>query len=105
MITLEGSTFDGGISLVCESDGWLPEPVIEWLDSKGGLLTTQQPEKTKGPNGVGVKQRLVAYQSDTNSYVCRLRQRGNKGTFYEKEVLKEATLYISGSLICHKEYA
>ncbi|XP_076134506.1 butyrophilin-like protein 10 [Alosa pseudoharengus] len=97
-ITLEGTRKDGGISLVCESNRWWPEPVLEWLDDQGRLLTAQQLETNLGPNGFRLKQQLVAYLSQTNPYVCRLTQNGI-GPVFKSKVVKEATLYISVEIL------
>ncbi|XP_076144148.1 uncharacterized protein LOC143126118 [Alosa pseudoharengus] len=93
-IISEGVTWDGGISLVCESEGWRPDPVLEWLDSQGRLLTAEPPEMLLGPNGFRVTRRLVAYRGDTNNYVCRLTQK-DKRTPFEREVEMEAIFHIS----------
>ncbi|XP_062375060.1 butyrophilin subfamily 3 member A2-like isoform X2 [Sardina pilchardus] len=92
LITPEGIRKDGGFTLVCESEGWWPEPVLEWLDRKGRLLTAEPPETVLGPNGVRVKRRLVAYNG--NQYVCRLTQQDARVAF-EKLVVMEATFHIS----------
>uniref|UniRef100_A0A3B1JVT9 Ig-like domain-containing protein n=1 Tax=Astyanax mexicanus TaxID=7994 RepID=A0A3B1JVT9_ASTMX len=41
VITMEGYDKSGGISLVCESRGWKPEPEVLWLNSEGVSLTAE----------------------------------------------------------------
>ncbi|XP_062387682.1 butyrophilin-like protein 2 [Sardina pilchardus] len=94
-IISEGVRWDGAISLVCESEGWWPEPVLEWLDSQGKLLNAETTEIHQGPNGFGVKRRLVAYRRDTEHYVCRLTQKDER-TALEREVEMDTTFHISG---------
>ncbi|KAL0194930.1 hypothetical protein M9458_008502, partial [Cirrhinus mrigala] len=35
VITVDGVDHSGGLHLHCESEGWYPEPDLEWLDSEG----------------------------------------------------------------------
>ncbi|RXN12756.1 butyrophilin 3 [Labeo rohita] len=35
VITVDGFDYSGGLHLQCESEGWYPEPDLEWLNSEG----------------------------------------------------------------------
>lgn len=69
--------------------------MIEWLDNEGRLLSAGRHEIHLGPKGLTVKQRMVAYLSHTNHYVCRLTQIDDR-IIINREVVKEAKFIILG---------
>uniref|UniRef100_A0A671RV81 Ig-like domain-containing protein n=1 Tax=Sinocyclocheilus anshuiensis TaxID=1608454 RepID=A0A671RV81_9TELE len=44
VITVDGFDHSGGLHLQCESEGWNPEPDLEWLDSAGVSLSSETTE-------------------------------------------------------------
>ncbi|XP_072544118.1 butyrophilin subfamily 1 member A1-like [Salminus brasiliensis] len=75
VITMEGYDNSGGISLVCESGGWNPEPKVLWLDREGVTLTAEATETHRDTEGFRVKRHITVYNSDSDSFYCRLLQR------------------------------
>ncbi|XP_072544902.1 butyrophilin subfamily 2 member A1-like [Salminus brasiliensis] len=73
VITMEGYDSSGGISLVCESGGWNPEPEVLWLDREGVTLTAEATEIHKDTEGFRVKRHITVYNS--NRFYCRLLQK------------------------------
>ncbi len=59
MITVDGFDHSGGLHLQCESEGWYPEPVLEWLNSEGVLLSPETREKHRNTKG---------FQCETNHH-------------------------------------
>ncbi|XP_042200710.1 butyrophilin subfamily 1 member A1-like [Callorhinchus milii] len=64
--------YSGGIRLVCESEGWFPEPDILWLDGNGVNLTAQsQTKEEKNPEGfVNVRTSLNITKDSSNRFKC-----------------------------------
>ncbi|XP_050958586.1 butyrophilin-like protein 3 [Labeo rohita] len=44
VITVDGFDHSGGLHLLCESEGWYPEPDLEWLNSEGVSLSSETTE-------------------------------------------------------------
>uniref|UniRef100_W5KC77 Si:ch211-216p19.6 n=1 Tax=Astyanax mexicanus TaxID=7994 RepID=W5KC77_ASTMX len=86
VITMEGYDNSGGISLVCESRGWNPEPEVLWLNREGVSLTAEDTETHRDTEGFTVRSRITVYNSDRIH--CRLLQ---------KHHLREAEIIISGN--------
>uniref|UniRef100_A0A8B9R8X2 Ig-like domain-containing protein n=1 Tax=Astyanax mexicanus TaxID=7994 RepID=A0A8B9R8X2_ASTMX len=84
VITMEGYDKSGGISLVCESRGWKPEPEVLWLNREGVSLTAEDTETHRDTEGFTVRSRITVYNSDRIH--CRLQQ---------KHHLREAEIIIS----------
>ncbi|KAL0983767.1 hypothetical protein UPYG_G00132500 [Umbra pygmaea] len=75
VVSIEGHR-DGGMGLLCESEGWHPEPELVWLDSKGVSLSDGRPETQRELNGFyTVKQQVIVQETDTNRFTCRVLQR------------------------------
>ncbi|XP_045569873.1 butyrophilin subfamily 1 member A1-like [Salmo salar] len=65
----------GGMGLLCESEGWHPEPELAWLDSKGVHLSAGPPETHRDFKGFyRVKQHVIVQETDTNRFTCRVQQ-------------------------------
>lgn len=92
LISLEDYKHDG-ICLVCESGGWKPEPVLDWLDSEGRSLTAKPTEMHRESDGFRVKRRLIIHKADTKYYTCRVSQKDERQT--TEKIMKEAMLRIS----------
>ncbi|XP_064817212.1 butyrophilin subfamily 2 member A1-like [Oncorhynchus masou masou] len=66
---------EGGMGLLCESEGWHPEPELVWLDSKGVHLSAGPPEIHRSFKGFyRVKQHVIVQETDTNRFTCRVQQ-------------------------------
>ncbi|KAL0983754.1 hypothetical protein UPYG_G00132280 [Umbra pygmaea] len=75
VVSIEGHR-DGGMGLLCESEGWHPEPELVWLDSKGVSLSDGRPETHRDLNGFyTVRQQVIVQETDTNRFTCRVLQR------------------------------
>ncbi|XP_017555162.1 butyrophilin subfamily 1 member A1-like [Pygocentrus nattereri] len=75
VITVEELEVSGGIGLVCESKGWNPEPEVEWLDSEGATLNAEVTQTHRDSGGFSVKHRVTVYNSHSNRFYCRVKQR------------------------------
>ncbi|XP_042168657.1 butyrophilin subfamily 2 member A1 isoform X4 [Oncorhynchus tshawytscha] len=74
VVSIEGHR-EGGMGLLCESEGWHPEPELVWLDSKGVNLSAGPPEIDKDYKGFyTVKQHVIVQETDTNHFTCRVQQ-------------------------------
>uniref|UniRef100_A0A8C1YYM8 Zgc:123297 n=1 Tax=Cyprinus carpio TaxID=7962 RepID=A0A8C1YYM8_CYPCA len=51
VITVDGFDHSGGLHLQCESEGWYPEPDLEWLDSEGVSLSSETTETHRNTDG------------------------------------------------------
>ncbi|KAL0983769.1 hypothetical protein UPYG_G00132520 [Umbra pygmaea] len=88
---------DGGMGLLCESEGWHPEPELVWLDSKGVSLSDGRPETHRDLNGFyRVRQQVIVQETDTNRFTCRVLQRHiNEQVETEVHVPSELFYYTS----------
>ncbi|XP_036843721.1 butyrophilin-like protein 10 isoform X1 [Oncorhynchus mykiss] len=74
VVSIEGHR-EGGMGLLCESEGWHPEPELVWLNSKGVHLSAGPPETHRDFNGFyRVKQYVIVQETDTNRFTCRVQQ-------------------------------
>uniref|UniRef100_A0A6Q2Z801 Ig-like domain-containing protein n=1 Tax=Esox lucius TaxID=8010 RepID=A0A6Q2Z801_ESOLU len=74
VVSIEGHR-EGGMGLVCQSEGWHPEPDLVWLDSKGVSLSAGPPETHRDLKGFyTVKQHVIVQETDTNLFTCRVLQ-------------------------------
>ncbi|XP_028975987.2 butyrophilin subfamily 1 member A1 [Esox lucius] len=75
VVSIEGHR-EGGMGLVCQSEGWHPEPDLVWLDSKGVSLSAGPPETHRDLKGFyTIKQHVIVQETDTNLFTCRVLQR------------------------------
>ncbi|XP_030635142.1 butyrophilin subfamily 1 member A1-like [Chanos chanos] len=70
VISLEGYSKGGGLSLLCETKGWRPEPEVVWLDSKGTRLPAEDTETLRDTESFSVRHRITV--QDSNTYYCRV---------------------------------
>uniref|UniRef100_W5K8S2 Butyrophilin subfamily 1 member A1-like n=1 Tax=Astyanax mexicanus TaxID=7994 RepID=W5K8S2_ASTMX len=87
VIIMKGFDNSGGISLVCESKGWKPEPEVLWLNREGVSLTAEDTETHRDTEGFRVRSRITVYNSDRIH--CRLLQRHH---------LREAEIIITSEV-------
>ncbi|XP_064872968.1 butyrophilin subfamily 2 member A1-like [Oncorhynchus nerka] len=74
VVSIEGHR-EGGMGLLCESEGWHPEPELVWLDSKGVHLSAGPPETHRDLDGFyTVKRHVIVQETDTNHFTCRVQQ-------------------------------
>ncbi|XP_077069878.1 butyrophilin subfamily 1 member A1-like [Siphateles boraxobius] len=74
VITVDGLDGSGGLHLQCESEGWYPEPDLEWLDSEGVSLSSETKETHRNTDGFSVKHTITVYDSN-NKIHCRVKLR------------------------------
>ncbi|XP_029112239.1 butyrophilin subfamily 1 member A1-like [Scleropages formosus] len=66
---------EGGISLVCESKGWYPQPEVVWMDSEGHSLPAGHTEThTDSMDLFTVRRRVIVQETETNRFTCRVLQ-------------------------------
>ncbi|XP_045557752.1 butyrophilin subfamily 3 member A2 isoform X1 [Salmo salar] len=74
VVSIEGHR-KGGMGLLCESEGWHPQPELLWLDSKGVNLSAGPPEIHRDLKGFyKVKQHVIVQETNTNRFTCRVQQ-------------------------------
>ncbi|XP_029112248.1 butyrophilin subfamily 1 member A1-like [Scleropages formosus] len=74
VISIEGYK-EGGISLVCESKGWYPQPQVVWMDSEGHSLPTGHTEThTDSMDLFTVRRRVIVQETENNRFTCRVLQ-------------------------------
>ncbi|XP_051743781.1 butyrophilin subfamily 2 member A1-like isoform X7 [Ctenopharyngodon idella] len=71
VITVDGFDRSGGLHLLCESEGWYPEPDLEWLDSEGVSLSSGTTETHRNTDRFGVKNTVIVYHS--GKIHCRVK--------------------------------
>ncbi len=74
MITVDGFDDSGGLHLQCESEGWNPEPDLEWLDSEGVRLSSETTETHRNIDGFSVKHTITVHHS-VGKIHCRVKLR------------------------------
>ncbi|RXN12757.1 butyrophilin subfamily 1 member A1-like isoform X2 [Labeo rohita] len=72
VITVDGFDHLGGLHLQCESEGWYPEPDIEWLNSEGVSLRSETTETHRDEDGFSVKQTITVHHRDDKIH-CRVK--------------------------------
>ncbi|XDV12417.1 hypothetical protein PO909_001105 [Leuciscus waleckii] len=72
VITVDGFDRSGGLHLLCESEGWNPEPDLEWLDSEGVSLSSETTETHRNTEGFSLKHTITVYHSDDKIH-CRVK--------------------------------
>uniref|UniRef100_A0A9J7XA88 Butyrophilin subfamily 1 member A1-like n=1 Tax=Cyprinus carpio carpio TaxID=630221 RepID=A0A9J7XA88_CYPCA len=73
VITVDGFDHSGGLHLQCESEGWYPEPDLEWLDSEGVSLSSETTEMQRNTDGFSVKHTTTVHHRD--KIHCRVKLR------------------------------
>ncbi|XP_030635138.1 butyrophilin subfamily 1 member A1-like [Chanos chanos] len=72
VISMEGYSIGKGLSLLCESNDWRPEPEVVWLDNDGNPLPAEDTETLRDPERFHVKKRVTVQDSNTNRFYCRV---------------------------------
>uniref|UniRef100_A0A8C2FMQ1 Ig-like domain-containing protein n=1 Tax=Cyprinus carpio TaxID=7962 RepID=A0A8C2FMQ1_CYPCA len=74
VITVDGFDHSGGLHLQCESEGWYPEPDLEWLDSEGVSLSSETTETHRNTDGFRGKHTTTVHHRDDKIH-CRVKLR------------------------------
>uniref|UniRef100_A0A8C9SIS7 Butyrophilin subfamily 1 member A1-like n=1 Tax=Scleropages formosus TaxID=113540 RepID=A0A8C9SIS7_SCLFO len=83
---------EGGISLVCESKGWYPQPQVVWMDSEGHSLPAGHTETHRDSMDLfTVRRRVIVQETENNRFTCQVLQE----QFNE---MKETVTEIPGEL-------
>ncbi|XP_078422497.1 butyrophilin subfamily 3 member A3-like [Cetorhinus maximus] len=63
-----------GIELVCKSNGWFPEPEIQWINEDGHNLIQSEARSQQDSKGlVDVQRNIVITRESKNKLTCRIR--------------------------------
>eukprot|EP00062_Callorhinchus_milii_P027801 gi/632991541/ref/XP_007884676.1/ PREDICTED: butyrophilin subfamily 3 member A2-like [Callorhinchus milii] len=62
--------YSGGIRLVCESEGWIPEPEVWWVDGNERKLTAQTKLDTSPDGLIKVQTSLSVTKDAGNKFRC-----------------------------------
>uniref|UniRef100_A0A673WBJ6 Butyrophilin subfamily 1 member A1-like n=1 Tax=Salmo trutta TaxID=8032 RepID=A0A673WBJ6_SALTR len=75
VLSIEG-TKGSGLVLRCESEGWYPEPELEWFDNNGAILPAAGPTETETDTEgfYTVRRNVTIQQTDNNWFTCRVQQ-------------------------------
>ncbi|XP_067237403.1 butyrophilin subfamily 2 member A1-like isoform X2 [Chanodichthys erythropterus] len=73
VITVDGFDHSGGLHLQCESEGWNPEPDLEWLDSEGVSLDSGTTETHRNTDGFSLKNTITVHHS--GKIHCRVKMK------------------------------
>uniref|UniRef100_A0A8C9QR81 Ig-like domain-containing protein n=1 Tax=Scleropages formosus TaxID=113540 RepID=A0A8C9QR81_SCLFO len=91
VISIEGYK-EGGISLVCESKGWYPQPQVVWMDSEGHSLPAGHTEThTDSMDLFILRRRVIVQETEINRFTCRVLQE-------DLNEIKETMTEIPGEL-------
>uniref|UniRef100_A0A8C9SFQ9 Butyrophilin subfamily 1 member A1-like n=1 Tax=Scleropages formosus TaxID=113540 RepID=A0A8C9SFQ9_SCLFO len=83
---------EGGISLVCESKGWYPQPQVVWMDSEGHSLPAGHTETHRDSMDLFiVRRRVIVQETETNKFTCQIVQQ-------QINEMKETITYIPGEM-------
>ncbi|XP_072553210.1 butyrophilin-like protein 8 isoform X2 [Salminus brasiliensis] len=63
------------VSLLCKSEGWYPEPALQWMNSRGVNLTAEETETQRVADLYTVKRHMTVKYSDIDTFFCRVTQR------------------------------
>uniref|UniRef100_A0A8C1P3J6 Butyrophilin subfamily 1 member A1-like n=1 Tax=Cyprinus carpio TaxID=7962 RepID=A0A8C1P3J6_CYPCA len=90
VITVDGFDHSGGLHLQCESEGWYPEPDLEWLNSEGVSLSSETTETHRNTDGFSVKHTITLHHSD--KIHCRVKLRHH---MLETLMITTSNMFIS----------
>ncbi|XP_067096737.1 butyrophilin subfamily 3 member A3-like [Osmerus mordax] len=75
VVSIEGHR-GAGMGLLCETQGWYPEPEMVWQDSEGVSLSADPPETTRDSEGLyTLRLRVTVQKTDRNLCICRVKQK------------------------------
>ncbi|KAI4893013.1 hypothetical protein NFI96_026498 [Prochilodus magdalenae] len=76
VITVDSySAYSGEFTLLCESEGWWPEPEVQWVDCDGDALPGGATELLRAAELFRVKRRVTLQYNDITTIFCRVRVR------------------------------
>ncbi|XP_056670682.1 LOW QUALITY PROTEIN: butyrophilin subfamily 1 member A1-like [Monodelphis domestica] len=71
-LRLEGHE-DGGVKLACMTDGWFPQPQVQWRDNRGGKLSSLSETQAQDEAGFfHVKALIVVQESSVRNVSCSI---------------------------------
>ena len=80
------------MGLLCETQGWYPEPDMVWLDSEGVSLSADPPETTTDSLGLyTLRLRVTVQKTHRNLCTCRVKHK-------HMERDKMAKIHVPGKL-------
>ncbi|XP_078073390.1 butyrophilin subfamily 1 member A1-like isoform X2 [Mustelus asterias] len=83
---------DNGIELVCKSNGWFPEPEIQWTsEDEHNVIQSETSYQQDSRGLVDVQSNIVITRESTNRLKCRLHNR-------ELKTEQEVSIKISGDI-------
>ncbi|XP_045556582.1 butyrophilin subfamily 2 member A2-like [Salmo salar] len=90
VIIIEGNEGDE-VVLRCEAEGCYPEPVMEWCDAHGRVLSAAGPTETSRDREgcYTVTSHVIVQNSDNNTFTCRVQQ-------LEIKHMKERRVHVPG---------
>ncbi|XP_062330012.1 butyrophilin subfamily 2 member A2-like, partial [Osmerus eperlanus] len=75
VVSIEGHR-GAGMGLLCETQGWYPEPEMVWRDIEGVSLSADPPETTRDSEGLyTLRLRVTVQKTDRNLCICRVKQK------------------------------
>ncbi|XP_050960737.1 butyrophilin subfamily 3 member A2 isoform X1 [Labeo rohita] len=74
VVTVDGFDKSERLHLQCESEGWYPEPVLEWLNSEGVKLSSETTETHRNADRFSVKHTITVQHSGSKIH-CRVKLR------------------------------
>ena len=89
MISVDSTTHSGEFTLLCESEGWWPEPEVQWVNCDGDALPGGDTESQEEAELFRVKGRLTLQYNDITTFFCRVRVRDHK----VEERIKSTTIH------------
>ncbi|XP_072553201.1 uncharacterized protein [Salminus brasiliensis] len=67
------------VSLLCKSEGWYPEPALQWMNSRRVNLTAEETETQRVADlSYSVRSSMTVKRSDIDTFFCRATQRGSE---------------------------
>nr|NP_001108578.1 uncharacterized protein LOC100141489 precursor [Danio rerio]CAM73258.1 unnamed protein product [Danio rerio] len=93
VITVDGFN-SGGLNLQCESEGWYPEPDLEWLDGKRTRLNPETTETHRNRDGFSVKQTISVGHKDGKIH-CRVKLRDH---LLETQIVISCNMFKSSKI-------
>ncbi|XP_043090086.1 butyrophilin subfamily 1 member A1-like [Puntigrus tetrazona] len=90
-ITVDGFDRSGGLHLQCESEGWYPEPDLEWLNREGVSLSSETTETHREADKFSVKHTITVYERDDKIH-CRIRL---KHHMLETQIITSSNMFNS----------
>ena len=76
-------------SLLCETEGWFPDPDLQWLNSKGDIQTAGVSKPHRDAELLSVTRRFTVHKNDIDTFHCRV----TLGRHMKKDQIKPAAFF------------